>query len=109
MNFPMKVLSYLESGKCILATDLIAHRQVLNSEVSLLVPATPEDLAQGFARLAKNPLLRLQLGQRGKSMSSNFTRRHFEEKVLSLYSNLVTIGDSRIGTACGADSASLVT
>ncbi len=37
-NTPMKLYSYLGSGKAVLATDLLAHTQVHTSEFSCLVP-----------------------------------------------------------------------
>ena len=44
-NSPLKIYSYLRSGKPIVATDHITHTQILTPEVAVLRPAT----AQGFA------------------------------------------------------------
>ena len=37
-NTPLKIYSYLRSGRPIVATDLRTHTQVLNSDTALLVP-----------------------------------------------------------------------
>ena len=46
-NLPLKVFDYLAAGRPIVATDIPAHRTVLNDERALLVPPTPEGLADG--------------------------------------------------------------
>ncbi|WP_052887758.1 glycosyltransferase [Thermogemmatispora carboxidivorans] len=53
-NMPLKLASYLQSGKPLLATSIVAHTQVLNAEVALLVPPTPEGLAAGTLFLLEN-------------------------------------------------------
>ncbi|WP_084658327.1 glycosyltransferase [Thermogemmatispora onikobensis] len=53
-NAPLKLASYLHSGKPVLATSIAAHTQVLNPEVALLVPPTPEGLAAGALLLLEN-------------------------------------------------------
>ena len=40
-NTPLKIYSYLRSGKPIVATDLLTHTQVLSPRVARLVPAEP--------------------------------------------------------------------
>ncbi|MBE9040510.1 glycosyltransferase family 4 protein [Oscillatoriales cyanobacterium LEGE 11467] len=61
-NTPMKVYSYLDSGKPLLATDLLTHTQVLTNEISLLSPDTPEGFAAGMIKLVQNPELCQGLG-----------------------------------------------
>lgn len=61
-NTPMKVYSYLQSGRAILATDVAAHKPVLTPEVALLVPPEPEKVAEGMERLATDRELRTHLG-----------------------------------------------
>ena len=50
-NTPLKIYSYLRSGRPIVATDLRTHTQVLTAEAAVLVPPTPEALADGLARV----------------------------------------------------------
>ena len=54
-NTPLKIYSYLASGKPIVATDLETHRQVLDDRVARLVPPTAEGLAGGIRDLLGDP------------------------------------------------------
>jgi len=54
-NTPLKIYSYLASGKPIVATDLETHRQVLNDRVARLVPPTAQGLADGIGDLLRDP------------------------------------------------------
>jgi glycosyltransferase involved in cell wall biosynthesis len=54
-NTPLKIYSYLRSGRPIVATDLHTHTQVLSRETALLVPPDPAGLAGGLQRLIEHP------------------------------------------------------
>ncbi|MCP2519747.1 glycosyltransferase family 4 protein [Candidatus Aminicenantes bacterium AC-708-M15] len=54
-NTPLKIYSYLKSGKPIVATKLPTHLQVLNSENSILVEPNPESFAEGIKFALYNP------------------------------------------------------
>ena len=49
-NTPLKIYSFLKSGKPIVATRLWTHTQVLNDELSILVNPTAKNLADGIRR-----------------------------------------------------------
>lgn len=61
-NTPMKIYSYMASGKPMLATDLPTHTQVLTPEIAQLAAPTPQSFADGMRRLAAEPDLRQRLG-----------------------------------------------
>ncbi|WP_342348060.1 glycosyltransferase family 4 protein [uncultured Nitrospira sp.] len=61
-NTPMKLYSYLASGKAVLATNLLTHTQVINRDVALLADPTPESFGEGMLQLIKNQDLRRTLG-----------------------------------------------
>jgi len=85
-NFPMKVYSYLASGKPLVATDLPVHNQTLTNEVSLLVPPTAHDFAQGILRLLADSNAAKSLGDAGKRfVERHFSREAYERKVAGLY------------------------
>ena len=65
-NTPMKVYSYMQSGKAILATDIRSHTQALDATCAELVPAEPAALAAGLERLARDPRRRETLGAAAK-------------------------------------------
>jgi len=47
-NTPLKIYSFLKSGKPFVATNLWTHTQVLTPEISLLAEPDPESLAKGI-------------------------------------------------------------
>lgn len=49
-NTPLKIYSYLKSGKPIVATNLWTHTQVLSPDISILVEPTLEEMAKGILR-----------------------------------------------------------
>lgn len=69
ISVPLKIYSYLFSGKPIVATNLATHTLVLNEEVALLVDATAEALAEGIVRLIRDPGLRRRLGLRARKLA----------------------------------------
>jgi glycosyltransferase involved in cell wall biosynthesis len=72
-HVPLKVYTYLHSGKAILATNILSHTQILTSEMALLVPPTAEGLAQGALALLRDPAQVHTLGR----YSQNFAREHY--------------------------------
>lgn len=71
-HVPLKLYTYLYSGKALLATDIRSHSQILTSDLALLVPPTPRGLASGTLELLRAPSLARSLGERGQS----FAREH---------------------------------
>ena len=47
-NTPLKIYTYLKTGKPIVATKLPTHLQVLNQKISILVEPEPESFAEGI-------------------------------------------------------------
>lgn len=68
-NTPLKIYSYLRSGKPIVATDLWTHTQVLTPEVAVLVAPRPEDFADGILRLIEEPALRQSIGDAARRLA----------------------------------------
>ena len=61
INTPMKLYSYLDSGKPVLATRLPTHTQAVSDREALLADPEPRPFAEGMFRLAADPELRRQL------------------------------------------------
>lgn len=53
-NTPLKIYSWLKSGKPIVATDLWTHTQTLSREQAILVGPDPQSLARGIEFALKN-------------------------------------------------------
>jgi len=70
-NTPMKIYSYLASGKAILATALPTHTQVLTPEVAVLAPAQVEPFAHAMEKLANDKPLRERLGQSSRHLAQH--------------------------------------
>ena len=66
-NTPMKVYSYMQSGKAILATDIRSHTQALDPGCAELVRAEPAAMAAGLERLAGDAERRERLGSAARA------------------------------------------
>ncbi|ESA35877.1 glycosyltransferase [Leptolyngbya sp. Heron Island J] len=85
-NTPMKLYSYLDSGKALLATDLPTHTQVLNRQVSWLASPEPHEFSQGMLQLIQNQALRGQLGVEAQALiAQQHTFEAFSDKLTGLY------------------------
>jgi glycosyltransferase involved in cell wall biosynthesis len=88
-NTPMKLYSYLHSGKAILATNLLTHTQVLNRQVAMLAEPTPEAFSKGMVDLLKDKTLRLELGTAAKTLiEEKYSHTVFFDKLNNLYNSL---------------------
>ena len=67
-SIPLKIYSYMLSGKPIVATRVLSHTQVLDDNVSLLAEPVKEDFASAIIRLAAEPSLRSQIGRSAAKM-----------------------------------------
>lgn len=107
-NTPMKIYSYLHSGKPLLATDLPTHRQVLDDEISVLAPAEPQGFAKGLQQLLDDPLHRQVVGERARVTAEKlYTREAFEEQLCALYEQVqqrVSSAIPRAAVALGDES-----
>lgn len=89
INTPLKIYSYLSSGKPILATNLPTHTQVLNNDVAMLVEPTAEDFARGILELLQNPDLCGRLGMRAKRLAEEkYSYDKYISKVARVYDTL---------------------
>lgn len=86
VNTPMKVYSYMASGKAILATDIESHSQVLDVETALLVTPTARAMAKGLETLCTHAGLRTLLGQAAaRRASTEFSPAAFEKRLADAY------------------------
>jgi glycosyltransferase involved in cell wall biosynthesis len=66
-NLPLKVFDYLAAGRPIVATDIPAHRSVLDEGCALLTRGRPADLAQAVVRLLRDRELANRLASAGRA------------------------------------------
>jgi glycosyltransferase involved in cell wall biosynthesis len=85
-NTPMKIYSFMGSGKPIVATRLITHTQVLDDSTAILVEPNPESFAEGMLLLAEDEDLMQRLGERGKILvEEKYNFENFQTKVNYIY------------------------
>lgn len=70
-NTPMKIYSYLHSGRPIVATDLPTHTQVMSSAMAQLAAPDTQAFSQALLQLLIDPARRLEIGEAA--------RKHAEE------------------------------
>jgi glycosyltransferase involved in cell wall biosynthesis len=90
-NTPLKLYTYLRSGKPILATNILSHTQILTSNMAMLVPPTPEGLAQGALDLLQDLQAAQALGIHGKEIAeAQYSWSAFLEKNRRAYANFIS-------------------
>ena len=88
-SVPLKIYSYLQSGKPIIATDLPAHTQILNRDTALLVEPDKHALAAGILTLLRDPDLRDSLGHNAKHyLEERYSWDIYLGKVQKIYDEL---------------------
>ena len=85
-NTPMKIYSYLHSGKPLLATDLPTHTQIVSQDSAVLVAPNAAAWAEGTLILLHDPDLRQQVGQAGRHLiETQFSYPVFRDKLNGLF------------------------
>ncbi len=90
-NTPMKIYSYLHSGKAVLATALPTHTQLLDRGVAVLAAPSPKQFSEGMLLLMRDKDLRLTLGEAGKRLiEEKYSYNSFKKELNGLYGWLET-------------------
>ena len=90
-NTPMKLYSYLDSGKPVLATRLITHTQVLTDEFACLVEPVKESMAEGIMYLVDDFAAGRRMGEKGKEVvRENYSLEAFRKKLEPFYAKVVS-------------------
>lgn len=95
-NTPLKIYSYLRSGRPIVATDLRTHTQVLSPEVARLVPVDPEALAAAIGELIEHPEERRRLSSAAGALAAHkYNREAYVARTAEAYRRLMASGTMR--------------
>ena len=90
LNTPMKVYSYLDSGRPLLATKLSTHTQVLGDDIAKLVDPTPEAMAEGLVALMDDPDGARALAERAQArVRAEFSHAAFKAGLREFYAGTV--------------------
>ncbi|MFL6292283.1 MAG: glycosyltransferase [Thermoanaerobaculia bacterium] len=88
-NTPMKVYSYLDSGRPVLATRLPTHTQVLTDDIARLADPEPGAMGRALAELLRDEALRGRLAGAARDFAQReLTREAFEGKLLRFYDSV---------------------
>ena len=89
-NTPMKLYSYLASGKALIATRLPTHTQVLDEDIALLCEPEPETWMKAMHTLAGDEELRRRLGRAAELRArQRHSREAYREKLRRFYLEVV--------------------
>ena len=85
-NTPLKIYSYLRSGRPIVATDLRTHTQVLTRDASVLVAPTAEALADGLASVLEDPAAAARVADAARQLAeSRYSRESYLTRTRRAY------------------------
>jgi glycosyltransferase involved in cell wall biosynthesis len=97
-NTPLKIYSYLRSGKPIVATNLLTHTQVLTPDIARLVDPKPEPLAESMLQLIDQPGERARLaGAAAAVAQEKYSRESYLRRTKQAYERLS--GDTPISVS----------
>ena len=83
---PLKIFSYMASGRPIVATDLPTHTQVLDADAAILVPPSAAGLAEGILRALEDPAGAAALGRRARHVvETHHTFAGFKRRLADCY------------------------
>lgn len=101
-NTPLKIYSYLRSGRPILATNLLTHTQVLTPDIAVLVAPEPQPFAEALAALLDDSAARAALAARAQAVADRkYSREAYVRRTAQAYARLAR------GGASGAVSSSV--
>lgn len=94
-NTPLKIYSYLKSGRPIVATRLLTHTQVLSDDVSVLTEPEPLAFAKGILTLIRDPGRGRRLGENARRLAEDkYSYERYLEKTRHLFDFLSGSGDT---------------
>lgn len=86
-NTPMKIYSYLQSGRPVVATRLPTHTQVLNDNIAIMAEPVPTAYAGAILRLLNDKPLCREIGAAGAAyVEEHYSLDTYREKLIRAYS-----------------------
>lgn len=88
-NTPMKIYSYLDSGRPVVATRKRTHTQVLDDDISMLADPAPEAMAEAMQHLLSDEKLRDRLAANARQrVAEEYSPEAFRRKLTGFYDTL---------------------
>lgn len=88
-NVPLKIYDYLKSGKPIVATDIPAHRAVLNGKTAVLVKPNTKALSNGILFALKDTDLSKKAGKTEEASMSINNMKSLRETIAEAYRQVI--------------------
>lgn len=88
-NTPLKIYSYLRSGKPIVATNHITHTQVLNDEVAILTDCNADSFAKGLIKIIEDDKSKKKIAENARVLAEQkYSHEVYVQKTRSIYNFL---------------------
>lgn len=88
-NTPLKIYSYLRSGKPIVATNHITHTQVLNDQVAILTDCNAQSFAAGLIKVLEDKELRQKIATTARALAEEkYSYAAYLQKTTTIYNFL---------------------
>jgi len=88
-NTPLKIYSYLRSGKPIVATKHITHTQVLDEDVAVLTECNASSFADGLVNILKKGELQKKVSENAKALAEKkYSYEAYLDKTRGIYNYL---------------------
>lgn len=88
-NTPMKIYSYMYSGKPVVATRMKTHTQVLNDSNAVLADPVPEDFANALCDLLRDEGKREAIGRRAMlDAEEKYSFPVYQKKLATIYEKI---------------------
>ncbi|HMB76289.1 MAG TPA: glycosyltransferase family 4 protein [Kiloniellaceae bacterium] len=92
---PLKIYSYMVSGRPIVATDLPTHTQVLDAQSAVLAEPTADGLAAGLIKALEDPETAEVLGRQAKTyVLERHSFEHFKAEIRAAYDRIAAAPDA---------------
>ncbi len=90
-NTPLKIYSYLRSGKPIVATNHTTHTQVLDKSVAVLTECNSQSFSEGLLKVIKDNKLKETITKNAKRLAEEkYSYKVYLEKTRGIYEYLET-------------------
>jgi glycosyltransferase involved in cell wall biosynthesis len=90
-NTPLKIYSYLRSGKPIVATNLTSHTQVLNADIAILTDPKPEAFAVGILEALQSPHVVSMVERALQVAEEKYSYNQYVAKTSQLYAYILSL------------------
>lgn len=88
-NVPLKIYQYMASGKPIIATEILAHTQILNSANCILAKPDSAGFSNAILQALNDSRLARQVARKAKAeYNKKYTRKIYMKKLKSILENL---------------------